>query len=690
MSLLTLPGISRGEQRVLSAVRTEVPPEIDGVIEAVWARADSATGFIQMAPDEGKPSTERTVVYLLYDDQSLYIAFKCFDSEPEKLVLRVTPRDQGGSSNDNVGIILDTFNNKTTGYGFVVNAKGVQSDGYFSSDGRSKDPSWDGVWYSAARVTDFGYVVEMKIPFRSIRFKRDLSVWGINFFREISRKREWVFWTPQKRNEGLRISGSGQLIGIHPGQIGLHLEVYPVALTRYEKSSGSLHTGLNLSWFPTSSSSLHLTVNPDFAQVEADPYRVNLSKYELYLSERRPFFVEGANLFNCLGGMPHLFYSRRIGKRLPGGKEVPILAASKLTARPGRFEIGTLGAVTGQVEYSEDDSVCTEPQSWFSVLRVKRRFLKNSELGLLYAGKEGDGFNRVEALDGELRTGGLRFGFVTAHSDKKGRKGAYGGKIDFSWTAKNLRLGGYIQNISSRFDIDQIGFFPWVGRKELGIWGGPVFYNQGPFKQISLFFNGWCQREFAEPYPEYSLSSGFNLNFVNNWGCHFGSGTGKRYEEGERYSRWHTSFWMWSDWAKRFSASSGFWYNSRSYNYSRKYFAPNGGAGLNLRWQINPGLRLNLSANNATEFKPNGAIKKLNWISHLTLQYALDKDLHLRVWLEPNFATDIHRVSILLSWNFRPKSWVYLAFNESRNNAEGKMKLENRIAVFKVRYLFFL
>ena len=109
-----------------------------------------------------------------------------------------------------------------------------------------------------------------------------------------------MFWTPQKRNEGPGISGSGQLIGIHPGQIGLHLEAYPVALTKYEKSSGSLHTGLDLSWFPTSSSSLDLSVNPDFAQVEADPYRVNPSKCELYLSERRPFFVEGANLFNRL------------------------------------------------------------------------------------------------------------------------------------------------------------------------------------------------------------------------------------------------------------------------------------------------------------------------------------------------------------------------------------------------------
>ena len=133
--------------------------------------------------------------------------------------------------------------------------------------------------------------------------------------------------------------------------------------------------------------------------------------------------------------MPHLFYCRRIGKRLSGGKEVPTSAASKLTATSGRFEIGALGAVTGQVEYSEDGSVCTEPQSWFSVLRVKRGFLKDSELNLLYAGKEGDRSNRVEAIDGELRKGGLRFGFVSARSHKEGTRGAYGGIEKPKWTS---------------------------------------------------------------------------------------------------------------------------------------------------------------------------------------------------------------------------------------------------------------
>ena len=155
-----------------------------------------------------------------------------------------------------------------------------------------------------------------------------------------------------------KLSKTCRLVGIKPGRIGLNLEAYPVALTRYEGSSVLPDAGLDINWYPSPSSSFHLTMNPDFAQVEADPYRVNLSKYETYLEERRPFFVEGSEVFKCFGGMPHLFYSRRIGRRLPGGKEVPILGASKLIARPGRFELGALVALTGEVEYTKDDSVC--------------------------------------------------------------------------------------------------------------------------------------------------------------------------------------------------------------------------------------------------------------------------------------------------------------------------------------------
>ena len=690
--LWTLGAWAEGTE--LHVARTDIPPKIDGFVEPLWARGDSVTGFVQLFPKEGEPATERTVVHVLCDDENLYVAFECYDSEPGRLILRLAPRDQafGNAGGDCVGLLLDTFGDKTMGYEFIVNAKGVQGDAYVSSGGKDEDESWDGVWYSAARVTDFGYVVEMAIPFKSIRFKEGSGAWRAMFARYIARRQEWTVWPPFKVEElKRRLSKACRLVGIEPGRIGLHLEAYPVALARYEGSSISPDAGLDLSWYPSPSSSFHLTANPDFAQVEADPYRVNLSKYELYLSERRPFFVEGSEVFRCFGGMPHLFYSRRIARRLPGGKEVPILGASKLIARPGRFELGALVALTGEVEYTKDDSVCIEPRSLFSVFRVKRRFLENSEFGLLYAGKRGGGtFGEVSAIDGELRIGGFRLGFVCAGEHRKGKRRNYGGKVTFSWTTQSFQLNGYAQDVSSDFDISQVGFFPWVGRRELSVWGGPTFWNKGPFRTIFPSLRIWCQREFSEPRPEYSISGGLSLNFTNNWGFYFGFTVGERYQEGELYDLYNISFWAWSDRSKPLSASSGFWYNSRSYNYRREYFAPSGGLGFDLRWRPSPGLSLGLEVNNTVEFKPDGSVEKWNWISHPTVQWALRRDMYLRVWLEPNFATDLHRANVLLSWNFLPKSWAYLAVNESRDNSEGRMKLKERIVVFKLRYLFLL
>ena len=584
--LIFFASSSQAAEKTIQAVRTVTAPKIDGFIESTWAKADSVTEFVQTKPREGQPATERTVAYFLYDDQNLYVAFKCYDSEPEKLVVVVGPR--GDASGEHISFFTDSFGDKVTAYDFCVNAAGVQDDFHVSGDGYFYDKGWEGVWYSAAKVTDFGYVVEFRIPFKSLRYKKGLSRWGIGFERWISRKEEKVCWPPQKSEE-FRVSRLGQLVGIYPGEMGLHLELYPVALARYDKPSTSPDAGLDFSWHPTPSSSFHLTANPDFAQVEADPYQINLSKYETWLAERRPFFVEGSDLFGCMGGITP-FYSRRIGKRLPGGKEVPVLAGSKFIARPGRFEIGVLSALTGEVEYREGDTTRIEPQSWYSAFRVKRSFLESSQLGFLYAGREGEGFNRVSVLDGILRVRDLKFRFAGAYTNKSTAQSDYGGKFKFAWITSNFAAGGMLQYMGEHFDVSQVGFYPWVGKKEFSLWGGPILHNKGFFKRMWLGFTGWWQKEFKELHPEYSISNHFDFNFVNNWGFHLSSETGKKYEEERWYSFWSAGFRMWSDESKPVAGGCGFRYNSQTYNYRRAYLAPNGYGDINLRWRVNPRL----------------------------------------------------------------------------------------------------
>ncbi|MBI4722145.1 MAG: carbohydrate binding family 9 domain-containing protein, partial [Candidatus Stahlbacteria bacterium] len=271
------------------------PIIIDGSIDSIWHSITSIDSFTQWNHNEGKSSTESTKVYICSDKQNIYVAFQCFDSEPDKIDIKITPRDYW--MGDQVWIMLDTFGDKTTAYDFGVTAGGVQSDDRVLRDGRKTDASWDGVWYSAAKITDYGYNVEMKIPFKTLRFKPGLTEWGINFFRYISRKNESVSWAPLKQSEGIRVSRCGILKGINPGRQGLHLEVYPVGLASYELNSIHPQAGLDFNWCFTSSQ-LSCTTYPDFAQIEADPYTMNLSKYETYFQERRPFFIESQEVFN--------------------------------------------------------------------------------------------------------------------------------------------------------------------------------------------------------------------------------------------------------------------------------------------------------------------------------------------------------------------------------------------------------
>ena len=678
------PQVSMGVEKTLRAVRTETAPKIDGYIEEVWSQADSATDFIQQAPNEGEPATEKTVAYLLYDDQNIYVAFKCYDSQPEKLDPTAGRRD--GQEGDMVLLLLDTFNDNITGYLFGVNSCNVQNDARVSLDGFSKDWSWDGVWFSVVRVTDFGYTVEMGIPFKNIRYKQDSSEWGIDFFRSISRKGENDWWSFQRSGVALEVSRAGRLVGIHPPKAEVsHLEVYPVGLVKYEKPSTSPEAGFDLAWYPSSSTNLRLAVNPDFAQAEADPYTVNLSKYPTYLAEHRPFFVERAEVFQTL---LNLFYSRRIGKGLPGGKKVPIISALKFTARPGRFTIGVIGAMTRRTEYTGG----VEPQSYYSVLRLKRQVFHNSELGLLYAGKNWEGgFNGTVGFDGDLRKEGFDLGFQLAGSTRKNAEANYAGYLSLFWRAGDFAAVLDYKNIGENFDINGVGFEPKRGTESFNFTIGYISPKETEaFKWFCLSMGMMSYREYGQHSPGIGIGPKFQAGFKNNWQFSNTLLYKRWYEAGQWYNDIFTENKISTDPSKPLGGNLGFWYHSKRYNWRRRYLASMSALWGGLTWRPNPKLKLRLSTDATVEFKRDGSLEKISWILHPTVSWALTHNLYLRLWNEPNFDTDIHRSNILLSWNFLPKSWVYFALNNTWDNSEGNMRLKDRVIVLKVRYLFAL
>ena len=388
-------------------------PALDGLLDdAVWAAADSIGSFTQKEPDEGRPSRFPTTVRLAFDHDAVYVAIRAYDPEPDRVVAQLTRRDEDSSS-DWVMVGFDSRHDQRTAYAFAINPAGVKRD-FIVADGQDDDASWDAVWEGAARRDAQGWTAEFKIPLSALRFAPDGDgVWGFQVARVVQRVNEVSYWAPMRKDDSRAVARFGELHGMRglPSPRRLELLPYTVSgITRAPGRGGDPYfsrndfrgaVGLDLKYGVTSDLTLDATVNPDFGQVEADPSEVNLSAYESFFSEKRPFFTEGADIFRFGigigdgdGGNESLFYSRRIGRTphhdLRGSveddttfvdqpREATILGAAKLSGRVGAgWSLGALGAVTSEergrvarLGGNRWDEV-VEPMTGFTVLRARR------------------------------------------------------------------------------------------------------------------------------------------------------------------------------------------------------------------------------------------------------------------------------------------------------------------------------
>jgi len=689
-------GLLIAEGLTIEARYTAMAPEIDGILEEIWENADSSSHFIQMAPDEGKPASEKTVVYLLYDDENLYVAFRCFSGD---VTAYVGTWDEG--EGDGVGVFLDTFGDKRTGYQFRVNARGVQGDAMLYNDGRNSDWNWDGVWFAASKIFPWGYSVEIKIPFKSIRYKKGLTEWGINFSRYINENGEQDYWAPMKRVEEIRISRFGLLKGINPQSHGRFLEIYPVLLGRYDKyfnvkEEARPHLGLDLAWSPSPESYLQITFNPDFGEIEADPYQLNLSKYRLYYRERRPFFIEGGDLFQLfahsdfnVGPFVRLFYSRNIGRKLSGGEEVPISIGSKFLLKGEKYEGGLLFART-EPRSTEMDS---EPLSHYGVGRLKWAFYGNSTIGFLFNAKNQPGKHHVGALAGDLsyRTPIHQLQLVFAESLLDSVWGRFF-RGDFSFSGN--RWTGVIDAlyIGKTFDINEIGFIPLPGQESIAGLIGPHWFPEGGiFRSFYVAVGGGVFKEFDEGVWEKGVVFVINPLFKNRWGFSLIFNYVKSYEVGKHYTSRNFNFNLWSDWTKSLQGGT-YCGGSYDYNYNLGFFAWHYWTGGWLNFQALPNLQLSVSSNNPVELNPDGKIEEITFILRPRIEWSLSRSLHLRLYQElvgTRTSGRIERVRFggLLQFQIAPKSWFYIALNDLEEKDQESMVSVERISLVKIRYL---
>ena len=410
------------KQKIVQAKRTGEPIIIDGVLEEQIWQEEGYSDFVQSDPTDGATPTEKTEVWIAFDDKNLYVAARLYDSEPDKIIRRLGRRDDLVDS-DWFIFAVDPYYDRRTGYQFGVNPAGSIVDWTLLNDAWD-DTTWDGVWETRATIDNQGWSVEIRIPYNQLRFtKKEDYLWGVNFRRVIRRNNEKMgfVWIPKE--ESAYVSRFAKLEGIRDIRPGRHVEILPyiVGQAQYspkvqgnpfeqgEKYMGN--AGFDMKLGLKSNLTLDATINPDFGQVEVDPAVINLSAFETYYEEKRPFFIEGANIFNEFGrggatsnaniswSQPTFFYSRRIG-RSPGGyitqdgyvnfpSRSTILGALKLTGKVGEgWSIGGMSTLTAR-EYAEIDFVGdrfrqeVEPFSFYGVLRSHKEFNQ---------GKQGIGF----------------------------------------------------------------------------------------------------------------------------------------------------------------------------------------------------------------------------------------------------------------------------------------------------------
>jgi hypothetical protein len=720
---------------------------IDGkLIEQAWQKAEHQGSFVEKEPHPLVDISEETEFAILYDENNLYVGVWSWDSDPEKIVRQLNPR--GTASPDNINLFLDTYNDRRTGYKFNISPTGVQGD-ELRYDDFKRDFNWNGVWYSAAFIDGKGWYAEVKIPFFNLRF-RELKehTFGINIMRNISKDGsrgqwkphlpEWDMWT--------RMSTNGQVDGIYGINQGRRFEVRPYALSGMseiapDSPTGQLNTGLDVRFSPTSSITADVTVNPDFAQVDADVTEINLTRFPTRFKELRPFFTERTNIFNTL---LELFYSRRIGSR------GDILGGGKMTGKTGNgYEFGTLATITGKSIFSQHSAkINHQEKANFGVFRIKKDMFNSSSFGILGAFKEqADQYNRVLGIDGSFVMGQqflLDVQAATSYTESiQSNNNVY--YAQFKRTGDEFGLVAKFSRIGPFFEINRIGFM----RKEsnrgsndlLTQWRlSPRIYKY-KVRIISLqtdlgrstdiftdeYINQWLT-DNPKQKPFVGLGQVYNNNGTkrisagtrdfNNW--IFGETLSLIFENETRILAGYSKFkntevtesytgdkWRITYLSRPFTKGARFpftlSYNSGAfYNFNRKHVGSVNNLSAKVQGRLSTRFISSLQTQMSRTFAPTKRRDGKYWRFSSYATFMFTKDFYLRLQLQGNFGTTFYDneeeynkylASALLSWEYSPGSFFYIAYNEGRfdENSPFQSKyfdFNDRTLLVKLSYRF--
>jgi hypothetical protein len=508
------PDRIRADTPTATAQRTTGTIHVDGHLdEPDWGLAPSIGPLTQREPLEGRPATESTDVRILFDEQAIYIGIVCHELHPGGLVSTQLTRDANLDVDDRVTVVLDPFFDHRNGFFFQVNPAGARSDGQISNNAQDLTREWDGIWDAAVTRTSDGWTAELSIPFKTLRFRPDQTVWGFNVERQIKHLFETDRWAAARVTSWIgNLADAGQLTGLEGARQGHGLDVRPYVAGGRDTGDGEFTGGLDVFKNLTPNLNASITVNTDFAETEADIRQVNLTRFPLFFPEKRTFFLEGAGVFDVAGlaGGTDLipFFTRRIGihgNEDIGGGEVPIGVGAKLAGRQLDYNIGVLDVETRDLG---DGSL--RRQNLFAA-RVSRNIFEQSWVGAIVTNGNPDGTGTNNLIGADARFATSRF-----QGDKNVSLDMFAQRTDDQALGRDYAAGFGVSYPNDRWDLflnwkqigdsfqPALGFVPRVGIRTTN---ARIAFQPRPKR--------WGIRQFFFEFePEYITNLG---NRLENW-----------------------------------------------------------------------------------------------------------------------------------------------------------------------------
>ena len=711
-------------ESIAPVVRSTKLPIMDGNVidDEAWSSINPIISFTQKSPDEGQVATEKTAVSIMYSEQMFYVSVICYDSNPEGIVISDTRRDAPLNNTDSFMFILDTFHDQQNGFVFGTNAGGIEYDAQVSGGGEGMSISstrqsvgvganfninWDAAWDVKTEIGEYGWSAEFAIPFKTLRFSSDKDQsWGANFQRTIARKNEHVFWSPIPRQFSLnRLALEGTLTGINvPTDRNIKLMPYVLGNnnkvineTSYSKSEGDF--GFDAKVGVTSSLTMDITYNTDFAQVEADEQQVNLDRFSLFFPEKRAFFLENAGLFSAgentyYGPDIEMFFSRRIG--IVSGNRVPILGGGRLTGDLRGFKLGILNMRTGSVKNVSDGDD-------YGVFRLKKELPNRTYFGGMVTRKKGlgdDGYiNQSYSIDGALGIGDAiqLIGFAAKTDPVPGIKG---NNDSYAYV---LEANRNTQSFTNQIRYSEVGknFNPEMGFvKRLG-------YRKVLFRILNRtrpkdFFGILELRPHITYWGYWKLEDGFQetgfLHIDNHWEFR----NGFRIDTGINFTKEGV--------VDSFQIVSGKWVPPSTYDNKELHIRTNtnltkpfsiilvtkiGGFFNGDRKNFDTTLRYRFGDRFTSEVISKYNDVKLDdggeFITHLMrgrLTYALASNIYIQSLLQYNNQSDEWSMNWRFIWQQSAATGLYIVYNEAQDYDGIPITKSTKSFVLKYSYLF--